>query len=1114
MTQYSRDRSVPCGGKAPGVFGLFRRGRGAGGSSARAKRHGRCGDRRDLTAAVESLEARSMMAGDLPEVVQVLWNGRAVEAVRDEFVLRMPQLNVASSRSQLAYACATPATPAGWTVSELGIGFFSLKAPGATVAQVQGWAASQGVKTLEPNGVTRTVGNSATFASAIGNVSNDPMLTDQWGLTQINAPQAWYRTTGSNDVVVAVLDDGIDYNHEDLQANMWQRPANIPAGVIGRYGYDFANKDDNPSPDGSNHGTAVAGVIGAVGNNGRGISGVAQTVKMMAMKVGNGITDGASVSLVTTQATVAAMAKLVQLKNQYGVNIVAANASYSRRGLPDGAEAQAVASLGSAGITFVAAAGNDKISIDNNPLRPNQSVFPAGYDNDNVITVAATKQDSILAGYSNYGTTRVEIAAPGGESSGGVADIKTTFANNQYGFMSGTSMSAGFVTGAVALLKSVAPAATVAEVRKALLDGALKLNLLASSVQQGNRLNVESALLQLVPVAPPQTPVDPTPSFPTTQATAVLEGNSGQTAVELKVRLDRPPRPGKSCAVWYETVSGTAIAGSDFVAQQGFVSFSGNETEKTIRLQVVGDRTIEPNENFTVRIDLMKSKGVNLPAGGGTAPSPTATVMIMDDDGTTNPNPPVPPQPNPLLPKVVVGLKMQPDGNGGMVPVPIREGGVATFVVSLDKTSSVPVSVKYRTNAPMMVAAGTATPGVDYRATSGTITFLPGETQKEFTVDIFRDQLVEGAEQFQVVLSEPVNAELGAAGGGGGGGGGAGAVSGPSIVATILDVPSLPGPAAGFQIAVTFPDNTLSPAQKAAFQLAATKWQQVIVGDLPNVVDPVTGVIVDDIWIEASGPAIDGAYGILGQAGPTQFRSGAKGLPWQGVMQFDFADLAMMERDGTLNSVILHEMGHVLGFGSLWQRFGLVTGAGTVNPQYVGPNAGREYRGTFGYATGYVPVENTGGQGTYGAHWRESVLVNELMTGYAESVGVAMPLSKITAGAMQDLGYVVDYTKADPYARPTPAMVAAVPQRPVTTGNLVAPRANLVSSAPRNSGASTVMVPAVPTSQPENRDTRGALAARAALSALVGVAESGPGVRVRLPSTGVAGRLFAALGRS
>ncbi len=180
--------------------------------------------------------------------------------------------------------------------------------------------------------------------------------------------------------------------------------------------------------------------------------------------------------------------------------------------------------------------------------------------------------------------------------------------------------------------------------------------------------------------------------------------------------------------------------------------------------------------------------------------------------------------------------------------------------------------------------------------------------------------------------------------------------------------------------------------------------------------------MVDDVVIEAEGVPIDGPQGTLGQAGPTRLRPGTF-LPAWGVMSFDTADLAQMEADGSLVRVIMHEMGHVLGFGTIWSQLGLRQGAGTVNPRFTGANAMREFAALReGAATEAVPLANVGGPGTIDAHWRELVFGNELMTGFLNS-GLN-PVSRVTIGAFEDMGYQVDYGVADPYALPSSLMLA------------------------------------------------------------------------------------------
>jgi hypothetical protein len=218
--------------------------------------------------------------------------------------------------------------------------------------------------------------------------------------------------------------------------------------------------------------------------------------------------------------------------------------------------------------------------------------------------------------------------------------------------------------------------------------------------------------------------------------------------------------------------------------------------------------------------------------------------------------------------------------------------------------------------------------------------------------------------------------------------------------------------AGAFDIQLNF--QGLTTSERAIFDRAAARWEQIIIGDLPSAT--YNSRIVDDLLIDASAISIDGGGGTLGQAGPDRFRSGTL-MPYHGSMQFDTADLASMERDGTLLSVVEHEIGHILGIGILWDDRGLLTGAGTSNPRFTGARATAEYNAIFGVRESGVPVENTGGSGTRDSHWRDSILVNELMTGWA-GPGTALPLSRITVASLADIGYQVDMTKAGSYSRP------------------------------------------------------------------------------------------------
>ena len=228
---------------------------------------------------------------------------------------------------------------------------------------------------------------------------------------------------------------------------------------------------------------------------------------------------------------------------------------------------------------------------------------------------------------------------------------------------------------------------------------------------------------------------------------------------------------------------------------------------------------------------------------------------------------------------------------------------------------------------------------------------------------------------------------------------------------------TIAGAASPFAIDVRFLGG-LTQKQEDAFKAAADRWTRLIVGDLPTVL--VDGEAIDDVLILAQGTPIDGPGRILGQAGPTHLRPATAGaaafLPAKGIMSFDMADLAQMEQDGTLNDVITHEMGHVLGIGTLWSRKGLLTRAGTANPTFTGPAARREYGALRGGGPKRVPVENTGGEGTRDAHWRESIFRNELMSGFIAEP--SNPISRLTVGSLQDLGYAVDMNAAEAYTLP------------------------------------------------------------------------------------------------
>jgi hypothetical protein len=234
-------------------------------------------------------------------------------------------------------------------------------------------------------------------------------------------------------------------------------------------------------------------------------------------------------------------------------------------------------------------------------------------------------------------------------------------------------------------------------------------------------------------------------------------------------------------------------------------------------------------------------------------------------------------------------------------------------------------------------------------------------------------------------------------------------------------------PPGGFQIEVEF----LTPVdagEALVFTEAASRWEGIVVGDIPDFggtlpeggCQPVTDSGgIDDVKIYVTVRAIDGSGGVLGRAGPCYYRTFGGIFPITGIMELDEADLEDMQAAGLLEDVIVHEMGHVLGFGTLWNASSnqFLTGAGGVDPFFNGLGARFAFDAVGGSVrTGSkVPVENTGGAGTRDGHWRESVHDAELMTGWIEAGGTPNPLSIITIASLSDMGYVVDMNAGDPY---------------------------------------------------------------------------------------------------
>jgi subtilisin family serine protease len=319
---------------------------------------------------------------------------------------------------------------------------------------------------------------------------HDPQFNDQWALANsgqrggkqgadISATLAWATTTGSDKVVVAVLDSGVDYTHEDLIQNMWMRPADMAPyqdnelGTIDdEHGFNAIDTASDPM-DENGHGTHCAGIIGAEGENNLGIAGVNWKVQIMPLKFMNAGGFG------STKDAIEAINYVIDRKKA-GVNVRVISASWGStqrsRALED-----VIRKAYENDILFVAAAGNATTNNDRNPH------FPSSYNVPNVISVAALDRHDELAKFSNWGVKSVAIAAPG-------VDILSTWLGNAYEEKSGTSMATPVVSGVAALILSEHPRMSVDDLKKKLLASTDPIVALKGKTVTGGRINAAKAV--------------------------------------------------------------------------------------------------------------------------------------------------------------------------------------------------------------------------------------------------------------------------------------------------------------------------------------------------------------------------------------------------------------------------------------------------------------------------------------------------------------------------------------------------------------------------------------------------------------------------------------------
>jgi serine protease len=476
---------------------------------------------------IEKLEDRTVPANLDAALTAALPEVAATVAVVGDRV----NVVMAAETTSATDTAALAAAPFASDVEALGFGIYSVTlTPGTDLAAaIAYYGQVSGVLSAEPDRIIQ-----------VQQTPNDPQYSQLYGMTKIGAPAAWDTTTGSTKVVVGVIDTGVDHTHQDLYLNVWINQAEIPSAVralltdtdgdslitfrdlnnpvnigLGKItdlngngriegsdllfstaaggwadgtdagangytddliGWDFVNNDNNPLDD-NNHGTHVAGTIGAVGNNAVGVAGVNWSVSIAGLKFlsasGSGAISGATAAL------------------NYAVNagIKITNNSWGGGGFSS-AMSTAISRARDAGHIFVAAAGN---SGSNNDATAN---YPSNYNFDNVVAVAATDSNDNLASFSSYGATTVDLAAPG-------VNIRSTTRNNTYSNFSGTSMATPHVAGAIALYWGANPTLTYSQVIDKLKSSVDTVASLSGRVATGGRLNVAKMFATSPPPAPP-----------------------------------------------------------------------------------------------------------------------------------------------------------------------------------------------------------------------------------------------------------------------------------------------------------------------------------------------------------------------------------------------------------------------------------------------------------------------------------------------------------------------------------------------------------------------------------------------------------------------------------
>src|SRR3989338_5772504 len=330
-----------------------------------------------------------------------------------------------------------------------------------------------------------------TFVSSY---KTDPQLFRSWALTQ-NSPlelqKAWNISKGNKKIVVAIIDTGVDYTHPDLKNNIWQNPNEIPNNgkddddngfIDDTMGWNFVDHTPTPS-DEHGHGTHVAGIIGAVRGNGIGISGVCPNISLMILKYYSPNATGKE----NLENTIKSFGYAVQ-NGAHIINYSGGGAEFSKE------EREAILEAKKKGIIVVAAAGNERQNADIH------AYYPASYDLDNIVSVAAVTPTQKLVDSSNYGMKRIDVAAPG-------QNIFSTLPKGQYGYMTGTSQATAFVTGIAALALSTYGSLPSIAIKDLLLKNVHPTKTLKGKIKTGGMINAYAILKQLIAPLEPVGPI-------------------------------------------------------------------------------------------------------------------------------------------------------------------------------------------------------------------------------------------------------------------------------------------------------------------------------------------------------------------------------------------------------------------------------------------------------------------------------------------------------------------------------------------------------------------------------------------------------------------------------